>query len=80
METAPACGCYSSCLLKLRTLAICRHAASGAPLVRLAAGVTVGELAQYVTDHAVRALPLAPGCSGCGQASDNFVYDAVCLL
>ncbi|KAK9836979.1 hypothetical protein WJX81_004257 [Elliptochloris bilobata] len=28
------------------------HSASGAPLVRVSAGVTVGELAQFVTDHA----------------------------
>ena len=51
----------------LRLQGVCRHAASGAPLVRLAAGVTVGELAQYVTDHAVRLLALAPGCRENGQ-------------
>ena len=53
--------------LKLRTLGVCRHAASGAPLVRLAAGVTVGELAQYVTDHAVRLSNLNSGCSNHGK-------------
>ena len=35
-----------------------RRSADGAPLVRLSAGVTVGELAQYVTDHAVRLISL----------------------
>lgn len=33
---------------------VLRRSADGAPLVRLSAGVTVGELAQYVTDHAAR--------------------------
>ena len=33
---------------------VLRRSPDGAPLVRLAAGVTVGELAQYVTDHAAR--------------------------
>ena len=61
--------------LKLRTLGVCRHAASGAPLVRLAAGVTVGELAQYVTDHAVCPLTLALACSEHGGEHYENIID-----
>ena len=35
-----------------------RHSGSGAPLVRISAGVAVGELSQFVTDHAVRSSPV----------------------
>ena len=42
--------------------------------MRLAAGVTVGELAQYVTDHAVCLLILALGCSELGEARHNIHF------
>jgi len=63
-----------------RTLhAVCRHSASGAPLVRVSAGVAVGELEQYITDHAVRgSTPLVTGASpqawGIGRTSKDGVH------
>jgi len=54
-------------------------AQSGAPLVRVSAGVAVGELEQYITDHAVRgSTPLVTGASpqawGIGRTSKDGVH------
>jgi len=59
--------------------AVCRRSASGAPLVRASAGVAVGELEQYITDHAVRgSTPLVTGASpqawGTGRTSKDGLH------